>query len=191
MALRFSFCNPEPIYLIDTWFTLRGRLFWNLKRFLNGLIKHQSWLLKSCFACSSFRSNVSAPGCRDVNKYIYKHVMCYGNVLASLCADGAEPPTSCGGSREEVLCCVCVCVYTHASHSCARTEDLPSWGPSTGGRIKPRDTLPSLKQHTNCFFPSFMALDLCFLSTHQIRRHIRNVFLVQVCDLLCCLPVYL
>lgn len=85
------------------------------------------------------RRHVCAPGCMVVNNHINKHVMYYGNVLTFLCADGAEPPTSCGGSREEA---VCVCVCMHASRSCARTEDLPSWGQSRVLGVR------------YCFFPS-------------------------------------
>lgn len=62
------------------------------------------------------RRHVCAPGCMVVNNHINKHVMYYGNVLTFLCADGAEPPTSCGGSREEA---VCVCVYACLSLMCS------------------------------------------------------------------------
>lgn len=85
-----------------------------------------------------------------------------------------------------------VCVYTHTagahvlvSRTCCPEARI--WG--TDGAV---GHVAVLKQHSNCFC-LFMALDLCFLSTHQICRYIRHVFLMQehslLCCLTCCLPM--
>lgn len=46
-----------------------------------------------------------------------------------------------------------LCVCARLTHSCSHRGPA-IMGPEYRGRMKPRDTLPSLKQHTNCFFPS-------------------------------------